>query len=138
MHHNIYHLWSMHGVASSSKIRRLTVAGCESCASSTHASYFIHFLCAYIASIIILASWCMPHLVSIMVIAMWHMHHFDRAWNPPSSCCTIIAIIHLNRISCSWLYIKHCTLSWSILSLSLDCIGINRHVLQSTSSKSFR
>jgi hypothetical protein len=24
MHHNIYHLWSVHGVASSSKIRRLT------------------------------------------------------------------------------------------------------------------
>jgi hypothetical protein len=24
MHHNTYHLWSVHGVASSSKIRRLT------------------------------------------------------------------------------------------------------------------
>jgi hypothetical protein len=30
MHHNIYHLWSVHGVASSSKIRRLT----NGCASS--------------------------------------------------------------------------------------------------------
>jgi hypothetical protein len=31
MHHNIYHLWSVHGIASSSKIRRLT----NGCASST-------------------------------------------------------------------------------------------------------
>jgi hypothetical protein len=31
MHHNIYHLWSVHGVASSLKIRRLT----NGCASST-------------------------------------------------------------------------------------------------------
>jgi hypothetical protein len=31
MHHNIYHLWSVHGVASSSKIRRLT----NGCASNT-------------------------------------------------------------------------------------------------------
>jgi hypothetical protein len=31
MHHNPYHLWSVHGVASSSKIRRLT----NGCASST-------------------------------------------------------------------------------------------------------
>jgi hypothetical protein len=31
MHHNIYHFWSVHGVASSSKIRRLT----NGCASST-------------------------------------------------------------------------------------------------------
>jgi hypothetical protein len=88
----------------------------------------MHFLRAYIASIVIPASWCVPHLVNIMVIAMCHMHHFDRAWNSPSSCCTIIANIHLNSASHSWLYIKHCTLSWSILSLSLDCIGINRHV----------
>jgi hypothetical protein len=31
MHHNIYYLWLMHGVASSSKARRLT----NECASST-------------------------------------------------------------------------------------------------------
>jgi hypothetical protein len=31
MHHNIYHLWSVHGIASSLKIRRLT----NGCASST-------------------------------------------------------------------------------------------------------
>jgi hypothetical protein len=31
MHHNIYHLWSVHGVASSSTIRRLT----NGCASGT-------------------------------------------------------------------------------------------------------
>jgi hypothetical protein len=30
MHHNTYHIWSVHGVASSSKIRRLT----NGCASS--------------------------------------------------------------------------------------------------------
>jgi hypothetical protein len=29
----------------------------------------MHFMHAYIASIIILASWCMHHLVNIMVIA---------------------------------------------------------------------
>jgi hypothetical protein len=63
------------------------------------------------------------------------MHHFGLAWDPSSSCCIIIAIIHLNSASHSWLHTKHCTLNWSILSLSLDCIGINRHVLQSTSSK---
>jgi hypothetical protein len=34
MHHNIYHLWLVHGVASSSKIRRLT----NGCASSTTSS----------------------------------------------------------------------------------------------------
>jgi hypothetical protein len=59
-----------------------------------YASYFMHFLCAYITSIIILASWCMHHLVSIMMIALSHMHHFGHAWNPPSSCCIIIANIH--------------------------------------------
>jgi hypothetical protein len=92
----------------------------------------MHFICAYIASIVILASWCK---YCIMVIALCHMHHLDRAWDPSSSCCTIIAIIHYNGASCSWLYIEHCTLNWSILSLSLDCIGLNRHVLQSTTSK---
>jgi hypothetical protein len=101
-----------------------------------YASYFMHFLRAHIASIVILTSWCMHHSANIMVIALCHMHHFGRAWNPPFSCCIIIAIIHLNSTSRSWLYIEHCTLSWSILSLFLDCIGINRHVLQSTSSKS--
>jgi hypothetical protein len=53
----------------------------------------------------------MHHLVSIMVIALCHMHHFGRAWNPSSSCCTIIVIIHLSSASCSWLYIEHCTRS---------------------------
>jgi hypothetical protein len=68
------------------------------------------------------------------------MRHFGRAWNPPSSCCTIIAIIHHNCASRSWLYIEHCTLSWSILSLSLDCIGIivmfcNQHHLNHSGNK---
>jgi hypothetical protein len=85
----------------------------------------MHFLRAYIASIVILASWCMHHWASIMVIALCHMHHFSRAWNPPFSCCTIIAIIHLNSASWSWLYIDHCTLNWSILSWFLDCIITN-------------
>jgi hypothetical protein len=73
----------------------------------------MHFIRAYIASVIILTSWCMHHLVNIMVIALCHMHHFGRAWDPLSSCCIIIAIIHLNRASHSWLYIyiEHCTLS---------------------------
>jgi hypothetical protein len=35
MQHNIYHLWSVHGVASSSKIRRLTYE----CASNTTSGY---------------------------------------------------------------------------------------------------
>jgi hypothetical protein len=35
MHHNAYHLWSVHGVASSSKIRRLT----KGCVSSTTLGY---------------------------------------------------------------------------------------------------
>jgi len=98
----------------------------------------MHLIHAYIESIVILASWCMHHWASIMAIALCHMHHFTRAWNTPSLCCTIIAIIHLNSASWSWLYIEHCTLSWSILSLSLDCIGINGHVLQLASCKSFR
>jgi hypothetical protein len=59
-----------------------------------YASYFMHFIRAYIASIIILASRC-KHC--IMVIALCHMHHLSRAWDPSSSCCTIIAIIHLKQ-----------------------------------------
>jgi hypothetical protein len=81
-----------------------------------YASYFMHCLRAYIASIVILASWC-KHC--IMVTALCHMHYFDRAWNPPSLCRTIITIIHLNSASRSWLYIEHCTRSWSICHYSL-------------------
>jgi hypothetical protein len=103
-----------------------------------YASYFMHFIHAYIASIIILASWRMHHSVSIMVIALCLTHHLDRAWNPPSSYCIIIANMHHNNASRSWLYTEHCTLNCFKHHLSLDCISINRHVLQSTSSKSFR
>jgi len=56
----------------------------------------MHLIHAYIESIVILASWCMHHWASIVAIALCHMHHFARAWNTPSLCCTIIAIIHLN------------------------------------------
>jgi hypothetical protein len=79
----------------------------------------MHFLRAYIASIVILASWCMHPLASIMIIALCHMHHFSNAWNPPFSCCTIISIIHLNSASRSWSYIEHCILSGAFYHYSL-------------------
>jgi hypothetical protein len=66
----------------------------------------MHFIRAYIASIIILASWDMHHLVSIMAIALCHMHHLNRAWNPSSSYCILIP----NSASHSWVYISNITL----------------------------
>ena len=67
----------------------------------------MHLIHAYIKSIIICASWCMHHWTSIMANASCHMRHFICTWNTPSSCCTIIAIVHLNSASLSWLYIEH-------------------------------
>jgi hypothetical protein len=46
MHHNAYHLWSVHGVASSSKIRRLT----NGCVSSTTSGY-LGFPKIYLAAV---------------------------------------------------------------------------------------
>jgi hypothetical protein len=46
MHHNIYHLWSVHGVASSSEIRRLT----NGYASSATSGY-LGFLKTYPAAV---------------------------------------------------------------------------------------
>jgi hypothetical protein len=92
-----------------------------------YASYFMHFIRAYIASIIILASWCMHHLASIMV-----MH---------SGICTISImhrILHPHVAPSLQTYISNsATRSWLEHFVIIPWLRwyINRHVLQSTSSK---
>jgi hypothetical protein len=58
MHHNIYHLWSVHGVASLSKIRRL-INGCAS--STTSVFGFLNLSCCYwhYKVVIPLLWWCL-------------------------------------------------------------------------------
>jgi len=89
---------------------------------------------------------CMHHILCISYMhkteASSSMHHgvciiVSYAPFHPSFYYTSIAIIHLKTASLSSLS-SICPLSWNILSLFLDCIGINKYVLQLASSNSVR
>jgi hypothetical protein len=77
MHHNTYHLWSVHGVASLSKIRRLT----NGCASSTTLGYF-----RFPKSILLLLA--LQGCYSSFVVVFNHMTMMPCRNLRPHVCCS--------------------------------------------------
>ena len=97
------------------------------CVHHAHASHGEHHSRAlsffhYDVCIIESTSWQMHHVICTILFCTWNI----SSWH-----YTGIAIIRFMNVSLSWLS-SICTLSWSILSLSLDCIVINKHVFSTS------